>query len=140
LNPLRCKLFTHDRWPEDEARCGTQFITEHRNQQWAEAAVKGTRIQVTLETHTVTIIRQSESVRGWCGECADEVEMLGIEGAGFLIGLAEPVVRDCPQVHGWHFSTSAAGMSLVCLNSLRDSIGWAIRTGDVEGKQAKQAF
>jgi hypothetical protein len=95
---------------------------------------KRTRIQITLETHTVTIIRQGERVRGWCRECADEVEMLGIEGAAFLTELAEPVLRDCPQVQGWHFSTSAAGMSLVCLNSLRESIRSAAARGHVEGK------
>lgn len=98
-----------------------------------EAAVsKRTRIQITLETHTVTIIRQGEIVRGWCRECADEVEMLGIEGAAFLTELAEPVLRDCPQVQGWHFSTSGAGMSLVCLNSLRESIRSAACRGHVE--------
>jgi hypothetical protein len=70
---------------------------------------KRTRIQITLETHTVTIIRQGECMRGWCRECADEVEMVGIEWASFLAGLAEPIVRDCPQVQGWHFSTTAAG-------------------------------
>ena len=131
-------LFTHDRWLEDEARCGTQFITEDRNGQRAEAAVsKRTRIEVTLETHTVTITRQGECVRGWCRECADEVEMVGIEGAAFLTGRAEPMVHDCPRVQGWHLSTSAAGMSLVCLNSLRESIRRATGRGDVEGKQAK---
>jgi hypothetical protein len=85
----------------------------------------------------VTIIRWGECVRGWCRECADEVEMVGIEGVGVLTGLAEPVVRDCPQVQGWHFSTSAAGMSLVCLNSLRESIRRATGRGYVEGKQTK---
>ena len=95
---------------------------------------KRTRIQITLETHSVTIIRQGERVRGWCRECADEVEMVGIEGAGVLTGLAEPVVRDSPQVQGCHFSTSAAGMSLVCLNSIRESIRSAAARGRVEGK------
>ena len=98
---------------------------------------KRTRIQITLETHTATIIRRGECVRGWCRECADEVEMVGIEGAGVLTGLTEPLVRDCPQVQGWHFSTSAAGMSLVCLNSLRESIRRATGRGYVEGKQIK---
>ena len=98
---------------------------------------KSTRIQITLETHSVTIIRQGERVHGWCRECADEVEMLGIEGAAFLTGLAEPVIRDCPQVQGWHFSTSGAGMPLVCLNSLRESIGRATSGGYVEEKQVK---
>jgi hypothetical protein len=113
----------------------TQFITECRVGQRAEAAVsKRPRIQITLETHTVTIIRRGECVRGWCRECADEVEMVGFEGAGVLTGLAEPPVRDCPQVQGWHFSTSAAGMSLVCLNSLRESIRSAAARGRVEGE------
>jgi hypothetical protein len=54
---------------------------------------KRTRIQITLETHSVTIIRQGERVRGWCRECADQVELVGIEGVGVLTGLPEPVVR-----------------------------------------------
>jgi hypothetical protein len=96
-----------------------------------------TRIEVTLETHTVTIIRQRECVRRWCHECADEVEMVGIEGAGVLTGLTEPLVRGCPPVQGWHFSTNATRMSLVCLNSLRESIRRAGGKGYAEGNQVK---
>lgn len=81
-----------------------------------------TRIQITVETHTVTIVRQRHAFRAWCRECASEVDMVGLELAGFLMGLAQPVLRDCPQTQRWHFSAGASGSSLVCLNSLRASI------------------
>jgi hypothetical protein len=83
---------------------------------------KRTRIQITVETHTVTIVRQRHAFRAWCRDCACEVDMVGLELAGFLTGLAQPVLRDCSETQPWHFSTSASGSSLVCLNSLRDSI------------------
>lgn len=80
------------------------------------------RIQITVETHTLTIIRQLHSVRGWCLDCAREVDMIGIEVALLLTGLEQPTFRDCAQVQGWHFSTGASGVRLVCLDSLRASI------------------
>ena len=81
-----------------------------------------TRIQITVETHTVTIVRQRHAFRAWCRDCACEADMVGLELAGFLVGLAQPVLRDCSETQGWHFSSSASGSELVCLNSLRDSI------------------
>lgn len=84
-----------------------------------------TRIQITVETHSVTIVRRRQAFRGWCRDCACEGDMVGIELAGFLTGQTQPVLRDCTEAQGWHFSTSAAGTLLVCLNSLRESIRMA---------------
>lgn len=81
-----------------------------------------TRIQITVETHTVTIVRQRHAYRAWCRECGCEVDMVGLELAAFLMGLTQPLLRDSSETQRWHFSTGASGNSLVCLNSLRDSI------------------
>jgi hypothetical protein len=50
------------------------------------------------------------------------VDMVGIEAARLLTGLAQPILRDCAQVQRWHFSTTASGTRLVCVESLRASI------------------
>jgi len=76
------------------------------------------RIEITVETDRVLIIRQDSSHPAWCAACATEVKMLTAEGAAAVAGLS---LRDiCRQVDAGqlHFSETPDGRLSICLNSL----------------------
>jgi hypothetical protein len=76
------------------------------------------RMQITIETDEVTIIRRRHPRRTWCRECACEVEVVGMEEASVLAGMTERALRNCAQSQGWHLSEAGDGTLLVCLKSL----------------------
>ena len=76
------------------------------------------RVQITIETDEVTIIRRRHPRRTLCRECACEAEVVGMEEAGVLAGMTERALRNCAQSQGWHLSEAGDGTLLVCLKSL----------------------
>ena len=78
----------------------------------------GKKMQITIETHTITILRRHHSRRTWCHKCAREVEVVGMEEAGLLAGMTQPALRDWAQTQGWHLSDAGDGTLLICLESL----------------------
>jgi hypothetical protein len=76
------------------------------------------RMQITIETDEVTIIRRRHPRYTWCPECACEMEVVGMEEAGVRAGLTERALRNCAQSRGWHLSDAGDGTLLVCLKSL----------------------
>jgi hypothetical protein len=80
------------------------------------AAHKRTRI--TIETEQVLIIRRRSSTRHWCWECGRAVDMVDLEQAGALTGVALRRLRDCARTEKWHLAATADGSPLVCLDSL----------------------
>ena len=76
------------------------------------------RMQITIETDEVTIIRRRHPRHTWCPECACEVEVVGMEEAGVRAGMTERALRNCAQSQGWHLSDAGDGTLLVCLKSL----------------------
>jgi hypothetical protein len=76
------------------------------------------RMQITVETDEVTIIRRRHARHTWCRECAREVEVVGMEEAGVLAGMTPQALRNCAQAQGWHVSDAGDGTVLVCLASL----------------------
>jgi hypothetical protein len=104
----------------------------HEFRRWAKvsdrpvAACK--RTEITLETDRIWIIRKSHSTWGWCAECGREVEMVGLKEAEVLWGIARPLIATQPMLpggrgdsRGWHWSESADGSPLVCLESVLKS-------------------
>jgi hypothetical protein len=75
------------------------------------------RRQITVETHTMTIIRPSHSSR-WCRKCAREVEVVPIREAGRLIGMAQLVLQECAEMQKWHVLEDVDGSIQVCLDSV----------------------
>jgi hypothetical protein len=75
------------------------------------------RMQITIETDEVTIIRRRHPRNTCCRECACEVEVVGMEEAGVLAGMTERALRNCAQSQGWHLSDAGDGALLVCLKS-----------------------
>ena len=80
------------------------------------------RMQITIETDQVTVIRRRHSTRTWCGECGSEVDVVRIEEAGVLIGMTQPVLRDYAKAQRWHLCEAADGSLLICLDSLLRSL------------------
>ncbi|HEY6305907.1 MAG TPA: hypothetical protein VI488_05530 [Candidatus Angelobacter sp.] len=80
------------------------------------AAYKRTRI--TIETEQILIIRRRSCTRQWCWECGRAVDMVDLEQAGALTGLARRRLRDCARTEKWHLAAAADGAPLVCLDSM----------------------
>ena len=78
----------------------------------------GKKMQITIETHTLTILRRHHSRRAWCHNCAREVGVVGMEEAGLPAGMTQPALRDWAQTQGWHLSDAGDGTLLICLESL----------------------
>lgn len=76
------------------------------------------RLQITVVTEQAMIIRQRDSARAWCPNCACEVDMVGIEAAGVLAGLTQSQLRERVASGEWHVSEAKDGSSLICLDSL----------------------
>ena len=75
---------------------------------------------ITVETHTMTIIRPSHS-RRWCRKCAREVEVAPIAEAGQLIGMTQLVLEESAETEKWHVLEDMDGSIQVCLDSLLGS-------------------
>jgi hypothetical protein len=76
------------------------------------------RMQITIETDEVTIIRRRHALQGWCPECAHLVEAVRMDEAGVLAGLSQLTLRECTELRRWHLLLAADGTRLVCLASL----------------------
>lgn len=78
----------------------------------------GHRRQITIETHTITVVRRSHS-RRWCRKCAREVDVAAIGEAGHLIEMATQLaVRGCANTEKWHLLEDLDGSIRVCLDSV----------------------
>jgi hypothetical protein len=93
-----------------------------RAKAWGVFTTATKRTQITTETNRVLIVRRMRSSRTWCSECAREVDVVGLEAASVLIGMAQPALRDCLETGKWHFSESSEGALLICLDSLMKSM------------------
>lgn len=80
------------------------------------------RIEITIETDRVLVIRRHRSVRAWCPECGCVVDMMCQAEAQALTRLPQLALRDCAQSRRWHVCESQNGAPLVCLDSLLRSL------------------
>ena len=51
------------------------------------------RIQISIETHQVFIIRRRQSTQVWCQECGREAEMLDLGDLQALTGIPHQILR-----------------------------------------------
>ncbi|MGO9088226.1 MAG: hypothetical protein ACLQBK_23680 [Candidatus Sulfotelmatobacter sp.] len=100
--------------------------TLSRFRRWAKRLVGAETTQrkteVTVETDRITIIRRRDVIRGWCQECACEVEMVSLEDPGAITGTSPALLRGGPESRAWHLCQGADGALLVCLDSLLKSL------------------
>jgi hypothetical protein len=77
------------------------------------------RIQISIETHQVFIIRRRQSTQVWCQECGRDAEMLDLGDLQALTGLPYQILRDAADTCGWHVSRCHDGSTLICLEAMR---------------------
>ena len=77
------------------------------------------RIEITVETERILIIRRRRSVRLWCRECGCEVEMVSLGEAEALTDVSGQESREFAQAHACHLTENQEGICLVCLERLR---------------------
>jgi hypothetical protein len=77
------------------------------------------RIQISIETYQVFVIRRRQSIRVWCQECARETEMLDLGELPALTGIPHQILHDAAETHGWHVLQVHDGSTLICLEATR---------------------
>jgi hypothetical protein len=94
----------------------------------ANLAASRKRVEVTVETDQVLVIRKRRPVR-WCQQCGREVEVVSRQQDGDLAGeLALPRNVESEACHVW---TDEHGKEVVCLPSLLKSMG---NVGEIQRK------
>ena len=79
----------------------------------------GKRIEITIETHRVVVIRHpASSLEGWCEQCGAATRLVTPEVAAALIGLSRRAVYRMIETGQVHFTESPEALVSVCLESL----------------------
>jgi hypothetical protein len=74
-----------------------------------------TRIETTIETHEVWIVRSPQTrVKTLCVECAEQAVMLTPEETAALVGISLRAVYHRVEAGGMHFIEAADGSLLLC--------------------------
>ena len=74
--------------------------------------------KITIETHSLLILRSQNSRRAWCPVCAAEGELIALENAAVISNLERPALEGGLNSEKLHRSQAADGSVVVCLNSL----------------------
>jgi hypothetical protein len=76
------------------------------------------RIQITIQTDQILLIRRRGCARLWCPDCGRDVEVVDLAQAEALTGMTQPSLGDCSEPKKWHCLKSPDGTHLICLESL----------------------
>lgn len=77
------------------------------------------RTEITIETQRLLMLsRRKLSVVAWCAACDARVTMITADEAASLAGLSPRTIYRRVEAEKVHFSETADGVLLVCLNSL----------------------
>ena len=79
------------------------------------------KVEITIETERLLIIRRRRTFRAWCQECGCEMDMIGVGEADARTGTAGQMLSDGAAARGWHIAQGPDGTELVCLVSLLKS-------------------
>lgn len=72
--------------------------------------------KITIESDSLLILRGQSSLRGWCSDCAAEVEMIPLDGVGVISNLAPQDVEAWIQSDDLHHTKAANGAPLICVH------------------------
>ena len=93
---------------------------------WLKALVDSVwarqRMEITIQTDQVLVIRRRRWRRVWCQQCGREVNAVSLQEAGSLASVAQPVLPGNAESEAWHVCSGEDGEQLICLDSL-NSIG-----------------
>ena len=91
----------------------------------------GKKIEVTVETHELLIIRRPRRAAcAWCPACAAEAELVTAEEAAAAAGLSRRTVYRWVEAGRLHFSETPEGWLRVCLKSLLNELNQATNQPD----------
>lgn len=76
------------------------------------------RIEMTVQTDRVLIIRQRQWRRVWCQQCGCEVDAVSVSEAKGLVGTAQALLPGDAESQAWHVCTGKDGEQFICLQSL----------------------
>lgn len=79
---------------------------------------QGKKREITIETHKVLVFHQRDGFKGWCVECAKQVEMVRPEDAAALLQISLRRVFRRVEAEKLHFTETADGSLFICRNSL----------------------
>jgi hypothetical protein len=81
------------------------------------------RIEITIETDRVVILRRTRLTQGQCRECGCQADMVDITTASELTGMTDRMLRDLTDAQELHLGQSPDGSLRICLESLLKSKG-----------------
>ena len=74
--------------------------------------------RITIETFSLLILQRQNSRRAWCPQCGTETDVIAFEDTGVISNLGRLHVQELLNSSGLHYSQTADGSELICLNSL----------------------
>ena len=77
------------------------------------------KIEITIETHRVTVIHPTGGGTGWCAECGAAVEWLTVEAAAAATGWRDRTLYQAVERGQVHFYESATGALRLCVASVQ---------------------
>jgi hypothetical protein len=74
--------------------------------------------KITIETHSLLILRGRTLPRVWCQHCGAETEMAPLDSVGVISNLPSSEIEMWMESEDIHRSHAPDGGTLICLNSL----------------------
>ena len=87
-----------------------------------EGATARKKIEITVQTERLMLIRRRGISRRWCESCGCEVDVVNFAQAQVLTGIGQQTLRDGAPAVSWHCLEAADGSRVVCLQSLLKSM------------------
>jgi len=83
-----------------------------------EAMLGPQRMEVTVQTERILIIRRRRSRKVWCQQCGREVDAVAMQEATSLASSEQLALPGNPLSEAWHVCEGRDGETLICLESL----------------------
>lgn len=81
------------------------------------------RTEINIETDRIFVLsRRKVSVVSWCNECGKRTKMVTVDEAATIAGATSRTIYRWADAEKLHFTETAAGVLIICFNSLQDSI------------------
>jgi len=76
------------------------------------------RVEVTVQTDRLLIIRRRRLRRAWCQQCGREVNAVSLQEVGSFARASHRILPGNTEPSAWHTCGGTDGEQLVCLESL----------------------
>jgi hypothetical protein len=77
-----------------------------------------TRRKITVETERLLVVSSRQEAAAWCEQCGTEMKMVDPRAAAAISGLSARAIFRRVESGQLHFTETADGALLICLNSL----------------------